>query len=120
MPRKALHPCSHPGCPNLCEGRYCDEHKKIHPNNDRKNAAERGYGSKWQKARKIFLSRPENFFCVRCKEDGVLTRATVVDHIKPHRGDQELFWDESNWQPLCKKHHDQKTWNNDKYPVCLL
>lgn len=26
MPRKALKPCKHPGCPRLTEGAYCDEH----------------------------------------------------------------------------------------------
>lgn len=37
--------------------------------------------------------------------------ATVVDHIIPHRGDlsSAAFWDETNWQPLCKRHHDRKT-----------
>ena len=34
---------------------------------------------------------------------------TLVDHIVPHRGDQALFWDEQNWQPLCKSCHDKKT-----------
>ena len=47
--------------------------------------------------------------CVSCQAEGKLTAATVVDHIIPHRGDMKLFWDESNWQPLCKEHHDQKT-----------
>lgn len=28
MPRKAKHPCHHPGCPNLTEGRFCEEHQK--------------------------------------------------------------------------------------------
>ena len=32
--------------------------------------------------------------------------ATVVDHIIPHKGDSDLFWDESNWQSLCKRCHD--------------
>lgn len=48
---------------------------------------------------------------------GRLTQATVVDHIVPHRGDQKLFWDESNWQPLCKPCHDKKTWNEDNNPT---
>lgn len=30
----------------------------------------------------------------------------MVDHIIPHKGDQQLFWDEGNWQSLCKDHHD--------------
>ena len=33
----------------------------------------------------------------------------TVDHIIPHRGDPELFWDRSNWQALCKNCHDRKT-----------
>lgn len=72
----------------------------------RGSAASRGYGNKWRKARAVFLSRPENVFCVMCKAQGRMVAATVVDHIRPHKDDQALFWDESNWQPLCKPHHD--------------
>ena len=32
--------------------------------------------------------------------------ASVVDHIIPHRGDESLFWDQTNWQSLCKQCHD--------------
>jgi len=35
--------------------------------------------------------------------------AVVLDHIVPHRGDHELFWDQANWQSLCKRCHDRKT-----------
>ncbi|CQR75082.1 hypothetical protein SpAn4DRAFT_4446 [Sporomusa ovata] len=38
-----------------------------------------------------------------------------MDHIKAHRGDQVLFWDQSNWQPLCKKCHDKKTRTADQF-----
>lgn len=41
--------------------------------------------------------------------------ATVVDHIIPHRGDQKLFWDRGNWQPLCEHHHNVKTMTEDRY-----
>lgn len=47
--------------------------------------------------------------CAACMKEGLLTPATVVDHIIPHRGDQRLFWDEHSWQPLCKSCHDRKT-----------
>ncbi len=47
--------------------------------------------------------------CVACKRQGRLTPATVVDHIIPHRGNKEVFWDTSNWQPLCETCHNQKT-----------
>jgi len=50
---------------------------------------------------------------VHCQQRGKLTPATVVDHITPHRGDWDLFWDSSNWQPLCKPDHDHKTATED-------
>src|SRR3546814_18817729 len=70
---------------------------------DKRKTAERGYGSKWQAARAGFLrSHP---LCVMCVEEGRTTVATVVDHKVPHRGDQRLFWDRTNWQALCAAHH---------------
>ena len=42
-------------------------------------------------------------------------KATVVDHIVPHRGDPKLFWDTDNWQALCKQCHDHKTMTEDRY-----
>lgn len=70
----------------------------------RKTSAQRGYGYRWQIARLSFLrSMP---LCVMCQARNVLTPASVVDHIKPHKGDQTLFWDRSNWQSLCKPCHD--------------
>lgn len=47
--------------------------------------------------------------------EGHITMATVVDHIIPHRGDQKLFWDRSNWQPLCEHHHNVKTMTEDRF-----
>ncbi|MFG1452780.1 HNH endonuclease signature motif containing protein [Xanthobacter sp. V2C-8] len=70
----------------------------------RGSARKRGYDSRWDKARKSYLS--SHPLCVMCEREGRVTAATVVDHIKPHRGDQVLFWDAGNWQPLCKPHHD--------------
>jgi len=52
-----------------------------------------------------------------CLDEGRARLATVVDHIRPHRGDAALFWDPSNWQPLCKEHHDRKTGNEDSRPT---
>lgn len=112
MPRKPKKPCRHPGCPKLVEGRYCEEHAPIHAG-DRAGAAGRGYDSRWRKARARYLKAHP--LCVRCRQEGKYVRATVVDHIKPHRGDAELFWDESNWQALCKHHHDVKTMTEDRY-----
>jgi len=42
-----------------------------------------------------------------------LVLATVVDHITPHKGDNDLFWDRANWQSLCESCHNRKTAADD-------
>ena len=73
----------------------------------RQTATHRGYGYAWQKARIGYLQH--NPLCAECSKKGRVTAATVVDHITPHKGDQQLFWERSNWQPLCKPCHSRKT-----------
>ena len=71
---------------------------------DRRSSSQRGYGSRWQKARDSFLrSHP---LCADHQQRGHIVPATVVDHIIPHRGDSKLFWDHDNWQSLCRLCHD--------------
>lgn len=65
----------------------------------------RMYGAAWRKARAAFLA--EHPLCRMCGQLGQVTPATRVDHVIPHRGDVELFWLESNWQPLCQPCHDR-------------
>lgn len=48
-----------------------------------------------------------------CKITGITTAAQVVDHIIPHKGNWNLFWDENNWQSLCKTHHDSAKLSED-------
>ncbi len=63
------------------------------------------YGSsRWKLARTNFIKL--NPWCVMCRAAHISRRATIVDHIKPHRGDERLFWDTNNWQPMCKPCHD--------------
>lgn len=73
----------------------------------RGSAHSRGYTRRWQTESRRFLAAHP--LCRECHEAGQVTTATVVDHIVPHRGDAQLFWDRDNWQPLCKRHHDAKT-----------
>lgn len=116
MPYKPMVPCRHPGCPNLVPAgqKYCEEHKALHPEENR-SAAARGYNSRWRRESKKFLQLHP--LCQECLRHGIATPATVVDHIVPHRGDPKLFWDKSNWQALCKKCHDRKTRNQDETPT---
>ena len=116
MPTKPKVPCKHPGCAALIPSgtKYCDLHRPLHPEEVR-SAASRGYDRAWQKASRLFLQAHP--LCEECMKRGKYTRATVVDHIVPHRGDEELFWDRSNWRALCKRCHDRKTRREDQTPV---
>lgn len=115
MPRIPDHPCAHQGCPRLVPRgqKYCEEHAERHPEESRPSA-ERGYGYAWRKARKLYLD--EHPLCAECVKEGRYIKATDVDHIVPHRGDPMLFWDQSNWQALCHRHHSEKTRNEDQFP----
>ncbi|WP_084638924.1 HNH endonuclease signature motif containing protein [Haliea salexigens] len=73
----------------------------------RASSAVRGYGAKWRQARAGYLAKHP--ICLHCERRGMVTTATDVDHIIPHKGDMRLFWDSSNWQPLCKRCHSTKT-----------
>lgn len=61
--------------------------------------------AQWRKARIAFLR--EHPFCAMCGK-ALRGADAVVDHIRPHRGDPVLFWDENNWQALCKFCHDSR------------
>ena len=115
LPTRPKVPCRHPGCPELVPAgtKYCDIHKPMHPEEVR-SAGSRGYGRAWQKARKEYLTAHP--LCVECMKEGRYVKATVVDHIVPHRGDQKLFWDRPNWQSLCVSCHNKKTWREDANP----
>lgn len=119
MPRAAKKLCLQPRCPNLVERgqTYCKEHEHLGRQHareiDRRRgpATERGYDARWQKARRYFLGRHP--LCAECEKEGRTTPATVVDHIQPHQGNYELFWDQNNWQPLCQSCHSKKTAKED-------
>lgn len=89
---------------------------------DRRTTTARGYGWQWQKFRRVWLSRHplcgdreggssnEHSLCV---SSGRVVAATVVDHIVPHRDDDDLKFDAGNLQSLCKECHDRKTARED-------
>lgn len=103
--------CNHPGCTKLTEKSYCPEHEKKRLPDNRASAHKRGYTSEWRKVRQNFLTKHP--FCQKCLKDGRHVPATVVDHIKPHKGNKKLFWDRNNWQGLCERCHNIKTASED-------
>ena len=82
------------------------EHDKT-----RQSSSKRGYGRRWSKYRLAFLR--DNPLCISCNEIGLIEPATDVDHIIPHKGDMDLFWDPDNHQGLCKSCHSRKTATED-------
>lgn len=63
------------------------------------------YGTKrWFQLRARQLR--EQPLCKFCGDLGRITPAAVVDHKRPHRGDEALFFDPDNLQSLCKPCHD--------------
>ena len=107
-----VRPCLSQGCPALVpvgESR-CDRHAGA-KDEGRKTRQERGYTNQWLKESRAFLD--ENPLCVECKAKGKLIRAECTDHITPHKGNETLFWDRNNWQPLCHECHSAKTARED-------
>ena len=119
MTVRAKRPCAHRGCNQYAtHGSYCELHYREYlkavaerrqqilagQDKQRLNSNQRGYSYKWHKARKTFLKL--NPLCVKCGKP-----ATEVDHITPHKGDMQLFWDVNNWQSLCHECHSRKTYS---------
>jgi 5-methylcytosine-specific restriction protein A len=46
---------------------------------------------------------------VECLKQSQWILAEEVDHIIPHRGDEQLMKDPLNLQSLCRSHHSAKT-----------
>lgn len=70
----------------------------------RGSAASRGYNRRWSKARDTYIR--EHPLCVGCQAVGRIAAAEVVDHVDPHHGDPDKFWNTAMWQACCKWHHD--------------
>ena len=68
--------------------------------------------ARWRNARAFVLAREP--LCRMCLELGRTVPATVVDHIKAHKGDLDLFNDLDNLQPLCKPCHDRHAQRRDR------
>jgi 5-methylcytosine-specific restriction protein A len=74
--------------------------RKAKADANRPTASQRGYNHEWRKARVQWLK-----VYPTCTHAGCSAKATTVDHITPHKGDDKLFWDKTNWQSLCTTHH---------------
>ena len=117
MPRMPKHPCGFPGCPNLTDGRFCEEHTKQE--NRRYERYQRDPATK-QALRQGMAAHPRPIrrhhpFCEECYKRGVLTPTEEIHHIVPlsHGGTHA----EDNLMALCKPCHSRITVEmGDRWP----
>lgn len=113
MPSKQKSYCMETGCKAFAEiGGRCKEHYKATRRPKKKPDHKSWYSNApWKTLRRKWLQ--SNPLCVECKRQGIITPADTVDHIRPHKGNWELFMDTENLQSLCKQCHDKKTVKSD-------
>jgi len=81
--------------------------KRVQTPSEQRQKHRKLYDYKWSLASKLY--RQLNPFCVKCEAEGRTSFAQAVDHIVPHKGDYERFWNEQNWQSLCHACHNAKS-----------
>lgn len=109
MPLAPARSCGVPGCRAL---QPCPTHPKAASQSFAARRESEPWRAlydtqKWRKRRKAFLA--EHPLCEDCDAAGLTELATTVDHRIPHRGNEVLFWDETNWGAKCASHHSSKT-----------
>ena len=126
MPIAPRRPCPGKGprrsrCPNLiargasccpeCEPYQKQQVRRYDKARDNTEARRWHHSQRMRIATRVFLN--EHPLCVLCEKERRVVGATCVDHIIPHRGDYDLFWNQENWQSLCTKCHSVKTAKED-------
>ena len=105
--------CKKRNCTALVEkrGEYCKRHESLavedakHWTTKLKKVEQTFHylyqTAEWKEIKRRLL---KDTLCVVCGEP-----AKALDHIIAHRGNEQLFFDESNLQPLCSRCHSHKT-----------
>ena len=75
--------------------------------NGKKASDDMKWGTPWKEYRARFIE--VNPRCYACGN-----KATVVDHLRPHKGDEKLFKQLDNHIPLCEICHNRVTAMYDK------
>ena len=78
--------------------------QKREHDHDRGSSAKRGYDSKWRRARLAYLR--DHPLCTYCEAEGMVTAATLIDHLYPHRWFEGIFWVRHWWVSCCDACHN--------------
>ena len=112
--------CKKNGCQSTAEpGKdYCKRHASMQPNQKKRQIySYRGKSSEWHH---LYNSRRWRTISHRFLKDYPIcficgAKATIADHIIPHKGDLELFYNEGNLQPMCWRCHSRKTLEENNF-----
>lgn len=66
----------------------------------------------WRRLREALTQ--QNPWCAECLKKNINNPWDELDHIVPHRGNLDLFWDRDNLQGLCRTCHANKTWREER------
>lgn len=111
MPWAPKRPCGSPGCRALTNSSRCDAHlreeRREYDKGRQNDPFRKIYSSRrWRAVRALHLQ--EEPLCRDCRNEGRVTAAEMVDHIKPIRQGGDPF-DDANLQSLCWSHHSAKS-----------
>ena len=85
MPVKPKRPCSHPMCPRLTHGQFCEEHQrqenKRYETYQRDPIVRKRYNGVWRKIRAKYVR--EHPYCELCFKEGRMKRVEEVHHKLP-------------------------------------
>ena len=107
MPRKPKRPCRYPGCPNLTDGVYCEEHAPLMEQHyekfQRGYSPGKRYGRAWTRIRHRYATKHP--LCEMCLKNERYVAVEEVHHIVPLS--EGGTHDESNLMSLCRSCHEK-------------
>ena len=109
MPMRIKKACRFRGCPELTSERFCEAHRPVTWENDRRGTSrERGYDRAWDKLAAL-RRKLDCGLCQPCLKENYVVESRTVDHIVPlHvRPDWRLVLE--NTQVICASCHAKKT-----------
>ena len=107
MPRKPKRPCAFPGCPNLSDDQYCEQHRRLarrqYDRYERAPHTASKYGRAWHRIRARYVATHP--LCEQCLKEGRITPVAEVHHIVPiSKGGTHA---EDNLMSLCQSCHNK-------------
>lgn len=106
-----MQPCRQPGCPEIVEKGYCNDHAASHRSESRSRSLRRKVENtaRWKRLSKSV--RRENPLCEDCLAEGKKAPelSTDVDHVIDVEVRPDLAFEKSNLRALCTSHHSKKT-----------